>query len=330
MKKTSKILASIVILFVIAGLTLPLLKIYAAESAPSQDNSQASQDSQASLEQVQGTVDELVQLKDDSSISAQEKEKQEIQIRKKALDQILDLSLSDIKNLEDKLNALTLTTDDQKAARGLFLAILDKNINYSESLKVDVDKDGITLDEIKNLAQEYKDWRANNYDTYVKKMTAFILIYQEQGVLKIANIRLDKIISDLNNLEKTNLINKEDTWDLLNLSMNSLGNAKIYNDSAAKIVAGYVQDLLAAASSTQEQITATTSPESLVETLATSSQLKIEMASTTATSTATSAKQINIDDKSHSLIEQSLQEIKNAYNDFIKISNIVSQKLNLK
>lgn len=328
MKKTSKLLASIVILFVIAGLTLPLLKIYAAESAPAQDGTQAS------LEQVQGTVDELIQLKDDSNIPDKEKEAQEIQIRKKAMDQIIDLSLSEIKNLENKLNSLKLTTDEQKEEMAIFLNILDKNINYSEELKTNVDKDGLTSNEIKKMAQEYKDWRAENYDIYIKKITAFILIFQEKDVLKIANTRLDKIVSDLTNLEKSNLIAKEDTWNLINLSIKSLGNAQIYNNKAERIISGYVQDLITAASSTQEissstpDILSATSSENLINT-ATSTQI-IDATSTTSTTMASSSKaQIEIENESHNLIEQSLKEIKNAYNDFIAISNLVSKKLKL-
>lgn len=329
-KKLSKIFTSIIIALVVIGLTLPLIGVFAAETTPLQENLQTP------LEQVQNKVDELVELKDNSTLSDQEKESQEIQIRKEALDQIVDLSLAETKNLEDKLNALTLESDDQKAAKEKFLEILDRNINYSVDLKKNIDKENITLDEVKNLAQEYKDWRADNYGIYVKKITAFTLVFQEKAVLKIANIRLDKIMSDLKNLQNAKILKKEDTWNLINLSMKSLTNAKIFNSNAETIISKSIKkDLLDVASSTPASEMASTSPENLTQTATSSLSEKLGTSglatSTISTATTTSALQITAEeDKAQVLIEKSLKEIKNAYNYFISISNIVNKKLKIK
>jgi hypothetical protein len=172
-----------------------------------------------------------------------------------------------------------------------------------------------------------------------------VLVFQEKGVLEVAKVRLDKIMSDLKNLQNAKILKTTDTSDLINLSMKSLANAQLYNSNAESIISKSIKkDLLdiasstpLSASSTPALETATTSIENTDQT-ATSSLLEKLNASGSATSTdsiatATSTLQkINTieEDKAQILIEKSLKEIKNAYNNFISISNLVSKKLKLK
>lgn len=323
MKKISKAVIFIVIALVILGLTLPLLKINAQENL------------QIPLKEVENKIDELTELKDDSALSDKEKEVKEIQVRKEALAQIADLSLLEIKNLENKINALELKAKDEIAIKEKFLEIFENNRKYSENLKKNIEKENLTLEEIKNLAQEYKDWRNDNYDCYVKKITVFILVFQEKQVLKIANVRLDKIMLDLKKLENARILKKEDTWNLINSSMKSLTNAQIFNNDAETIIIGIIKKYaIDTASSTPVEIAATTSEILLQnEKMASSSPVvSIEtMASKDEISKATSTPQIiSEEDKAQTLIEKSLKEIKNAYNNFISISDKVRFKLKIK
>ena len=323
MKKTSKIFASFVVTLVIIGLTLPLIKTFA------QDNMQTP------LQNVENKVGELAQLKDNSSLSDTEKQAQEIQIRKDALNQIVNLSLLETKNLENKLNSLDLQSDDQNAAKDGFLDILQKTNDYSSELKNNINKDGLALDEVKSFAQEYKDWRKNHYDNYIEEMTAFILVFQEKQVLKTANTRLDKIMSDLKKLENAKILKKIDTFNLTNQSLKSLTNAQILNSKAETLIVAVIKkDIIPMASSTlltdlnTASTTVATSTENLIQSTGTTT---LSLATTTQLliSATTTAKVISDSAKAHSFVEKSLQEIKNAYANFISISNFVNKKLKL-
>ncbi|MHB9019643.1 MAG: hypothetical protein ACYC3G_02065, partial [Minisyncoccota bacterium] len=187
----------------------------------------------------------------------------------------------------------------------------------------------------KNLAQEYKDWREQNYNIYVKKLTVFILTFQEKNVLKTANTRLEKIMTDIKKLESAKILKKEDTWKFIDSAMKSLTNAQIFNSNAEKIITDLIEkDIIYIASSTPETIikTSTTTPEKIIELMienpeesATSSALKL--ATTTSTDLIKSPLEISLENEAQTLIEKSLQEIKDAYGSFISISNKVKAKL---
>ena len=335
MKKIFRILVIIIITLVVLSLTLS--PIFA------QENTQTPKNLQPSSKEVANKIDELVELKDDSALSDQDKEIKEIQIRKEALGKITSLSLLEIKNLKDKINSLDFESDAQTAIKERFLEILDNNKKYSEELKIKTENEKITLEEVKNLAQEYKDWREDNYNNYVKKLTVFILAFQEKNVLKTANTRLEKIMTDLKKLETAKILKKEDTSKFINSAMKSLANAQIFNSKAEKIIIGIIKkDILDVATSTPASVatstselieTATTTPEKLIikpveESLASST---VKLTATAPMVSTSSPREIILEeDNAQILIEKSLKEIKNAYNNFISISIKVSQKLKIK
>jgi len=318
MKKALK--TFVIIIIILVTLSLGLSPIFAQENL------------QAPNKEVANKVDELVELKDDSTLSDQDKEVKEIQIRKEALGKITDLSLVEIKNLEGKINSLDFGSDAQIKIKEKFLEILDNNKKYSEDLKTKTENDKITLDEVKNLAQEYKDWREENYNQYVKKLTVFVLTFQEKDVLKTANTRLEKIMADLKKLENAKIIKKEDTWKYIDSAMKSLANAQIFNSNAEKIIINAIEkDIINIASSTPEMTAeiATTTPEK-IEKPAIKPAIEISAASSTVKLATSTPKIIKEEDNAQTLIERSLKEIKNAYASFISISAKVSQKLKLK
>jgi len=329
MKKLFRI--SVIIIIALVILSLTLTPIFAQENL------------QTPNKEVSNKVDELVELKDDNTLSEKDKELKEIQIRKEALGKITNLSLLEIKNLEAKINSLDLTSNTQNEIKEKFLEILDNNKKYSEELKTKTENDKLTLEEVKNLAQEYKDWREKNYNKYVKQLTIFILTFQEKNVLKTANTRLEKIMIDIKKLESAKILKKEDTWKYIESAMKSLTNAQIFNSDAEKLIIEVIErDIINAATSTiasaatltSEPIeTATTTSEKIEEPIIkpaeeSTASSTAKLATTTPMTSTSSLQEIILEeDSAQTLIEKSLQEIKNAYTSFISISNKVKAKL---
>lgn len=316
MKKIFKIFVIVIISLVVLSLTLS--PIFAQENL------------QAPNKEVANKVGELVELKDDNTLSDEDREIKEIVIRREALDKIANLSLLEIKNLEDKINSLDLNSDIQIQIKERFLEILDNNRKYSEDLKIKTENDELTLEEVKDLAQKYKDWREENYNKYVKKLTVFTLAFQEKSVLKTANIRLEKIMADLGKLESAKLIKKEDTWKYIDSAMKSLTNAQIFNSNAEKIIIDVIEKcVLYPASSTPEAMPeiATSTLEKIGEPLTKPVPVTEEFTASSTAKLATSTQEIIPENDAQALIERSLKEIKNAYNSFISISNKVKAKL---
>ena len=315
MIKISKTFSIIIITLVILGLILPFSNIFAQENL------------QDPLKEVSNKVDELIELKDDNTLSDEEKEIKEIQVRKEALEKIITLSLIETENLIIKLSALELVSENQIAIKDSFVEILKNNEVYSKELGEKIKEENLSLDDVKNLAQEYKDWRDENYNKYIKKITVFLLTFQEKQVLKTAEIRLEKIMSDLKKLEDLKIIKKDDTLKFITASTKNLANAQILNSKAEeKIMLAIERDILEVASST-ESMTATSTAEAIMMLAVEPEEQLGEVEKEAATS---SIEIILEEDEAQSLVEESLQEIKNAYANFIDISNKVSQRLRLR
>lgn len=315
MIKISKTFSIIIITLVILGLILPFSNIFAQENL------------QAPLKEVSNKVDELIELKDDNTLSDEEKEIREIRVRKEALEKIITLSLIETENLVLKLSTLELSSENQVAIKDRFVEILKNNEVYSKELGEEIKEENLSLDDVKNLAQEYKDWRDENYNKYIKKITVFLLTFQEKQVLKTAETRLEKIMSDLKKLEDLKIIKKDDTLKFITASTKNLANAQILNSKAEeKIMLAIERDILEVASSTESMMATSTAEAMMMLTVEPKEQLE-EVEKEVATS---SIEIILEEDEAQSLVEESLQEIKNAYANFIDISNKVSQRLKLR
>ncbi|MDD5547800.1 MAG: hypothetical protein PHN74_02825 [Candidatus Pacebacteria bacterium] len=293
MKKISKILLIIVILFVTLGMLLPIFNLHAQESL---------------LKEVVGSVDDLINIKDNSSLSDEERLSQEIEARKSALLKIVDLSLNEIENLGDKLKSLSLTGEKATALKDQFLAILGQNEQYSGQLKESLSSDkAFSLDEIKQVAKDFKDWRETYYNENVRKILSFVIVFQEKSILKTADARLEKIISDLRKLESAKLIKREDSWNYLNSAIKNLANANLLNNKAEILLMSTLEDMINASTSTEVFLN-----DPLNNKKATSTEIKTENKNY---------------DSIKSMVEKSMNEIKNAYKNFVDISNKIRKKL---
>ncbi|TSC96903.1 MAG: Uncharacterized protein Athens071426_359 [Parcubacteria group bacterium Athens0714_26] len=309
MKKFTRLFLIIVILFVILGLILPLLKIDAAENPDPKTDS---------LKGVMNNINELNNLKDNNNLSAEEKDAKELELRKDALSKILDLTLMEIDSFKNNLESLQLEKGKQTDTKNQLLDLLNTDKQYSENLKETLQNE-LSLDDTKNLTQEFKDWKDANYNFDIQKITSFTLVFQEKYVLKIADTRLNKINSDLKKLEGMKLISKEDNRKSLDSATKSLTNAHNLYSSAENLLMNALKNEFNASSTLLNDSLATTTIKDANEA---SSTIKT-------TSTGTTTPQFEKRDDIKLLIEKSFNEVKNAYKYFLDISNKVRKKLGL-
>ncbi len=153
---------------------------------------------------LEKSVNELLTAKDstDSALSPEE----ELKHRKNIVVSASKLALEEIDSFRKKINDLKPTEDYFKSQKDEFLKILDSlEIHYDSVIK---NAEEITeVDKIKELAIIEKNYRETEYVIYSNKILQFILIFQTESLVKSAEIRYEKIGSDLGKLEKANLIN---------------------------------------------------------------------------------------------------------------------------
>ncbi len=161
---------------------------------------------------VEDSVNELLTVRDDTSLSDAEKLVKELELRKKILSEVLSLSLDEVSKLTAKINSLPEFAEDsrERALQDEYKAALESYAAYytEQSKKLG---ELTTIDEVKSLAQEIKDYRDNTYNPQVQQIVNFVLIFYNENVLKLATTRLDKITADIEKLEKLGYI-KPDTF----------------------------------------------------------------------------------------------------------------------
>lgn len=276
--KMKSLFKIIIVTMVILGLVLPLFALRAEEGEPTKIQL---------LGEIGSLVNELIVLKDNPSLSAEEKENQEITLRKEALLKILALSLLETGDLKEKLKALDLENEEQKKIQNILFVLLAGYEDYYLELKERLLEEELFLGDLKDLTKEFKQWRKENYSKNVALVLNFILVFSEKSALKTADLRLEKIISDLNKLENAKLIKKQDFQELLNASIQHLTQAHLLNKKAKDL-------LMLTASTTLANLTAAPVDE------------KNEV---------------------RFLVKEALEEMKTAYKIFLEISQGVKQQL---
>jgi uncharacterized protein YfkK (UPF0435 family) len=159
----------------------------------------------ANTEDLNQSVNQLIEVKDDKSISEAERLAKELEARKQVVKDALSLSLKEISGLETSLKALK--SKDERV-----IAFQKSSLEYLESAKAFYEEkaelvDSIEdLEEIKSLAQTIKDYRDAGYNTTTERINNFLLLSQTDNLIKVAQTRWTKIDADLNKLERGQFI----------------------------------------------------------------------------------------------------------------------------
>ncbi|MBI4992339.1 MAG: hypothetical protein HZB99_03930 [Candidatus Harrisonbacteria bacterium] len=203
------------------GLFSPFSRIYAQENLKSV------------LREVAGKIEGIGEIENNRLLTDEQRGQREATARKEALGKIFDLTLLEDKDLKNKLNNLENLSEDQETAREILLSIFTENENAYQEMQKRLAA-AKTLEEVKRLAVDFKNWRNIVYSPKVEKIISFVLVFQQQKTLAIAQERLAKIKADLEELENSGLVTKEDTDNLIQIAESSLQKAEEINKQAEK------------------------------------------------------------------------------------------------
>src|SRR3989344_5933246 len=247
-------------------------------------------DLKSTLREVAEKIEEISAIKNNESLDKEEREKRELRARTEALAKIFELTLLEDNDLKNRLLVLKNLTDEQIKIKDALLKLLGENKNAYDELRPRLES-AVILNQIKQLAADFKNWRRSVYNPKVEKILSFSLVFQQKNTLNIAENRLKKIQSDLQRLE--------DASSLLRKAIQELNQAKNLNRQAEELVTKILAEEFF-------QIT----PNLDLTNIDNPDELKL--------SNSPSVK---------SLIEESLKHIKTAYRLFLDIGKIVREKL---
>ena len=197
----------------------------------------------AKAENKEGILEEITEIKIET-----------VDDRKSALLAIVDLTLLEIQDLEKKLNAIKDLGGRYLDMRNSFLEQLEAYNNYLESIKELLNSTEFTIESVQKLAQELKDWRENEYTPTIKNIVNFIIFFQNQTILKIADNRLNKISLDLKRFKAAKLLETGTLEPLLMKAGDNLKKAELFNDEATALLSTSTAPIIGSDKTLQELI----------------------------------------------------------------------------
>ncbi len=268
---------------------------------------------------VQKALDSTKQFLDDLITSKDENSGNDMTLRVQTFNQIIDLSEAEAKDFEFKL----LAVDKDSKLDGWKKSALkgfDQAIAFFDSEK-DLVGDGKSLDlaGIKKIAQDFKSWRDVNYLPLVGQTQDFLLIKQEAKGIQTAQSRFQKITSDLKGLKQSTISNSTDIKSSMDNAKKSIDQAVDLNNQATDL---FVNNYIKMSNSSSTEVATSSNVSN-----ATADDATIASSTSTATSSpadvSASISIVSIKD----LVKSSLNKIKDAYQGFIDISNLVRKLL---
>ena len=112
-----------------------------------------------------------------------------------ALNNVVNITDEEIKNMGNELNALEDLTDGENAMISDSMETLANLRMYVKLVRTDTTQEA-TLNTILSLAQKFKEWRDGPYTVAVGPIIRFTSVFQSKNAIKAANIRLGAILKD--------------------------------------------------------------------------------------------------------------------------------------
>jgi len=284
---------------------------------------------QEAFEDVEDQVEDLVVAKDEGQLD-------DLALRIATFKKVVELSVSEAKDLKIKLLSLDQVKETASSWREERINNLNQAlVYYDEQQQLIEDYEIISLETIKSLASDFKNWRERTYLPVAEQVNEFLLIKQEQDAIEIAKRRWQRIDKDITKLEESNLRGVAVLRELLESAGEQVDESVTINTNAQDL---FFNRYIFIATSTEEEEesyatssqTSTTTIDGLEENQPAHSPQEILDEQPDATSTevdATSTEPLPPPLSIKDLVKDSLAKIKEAYRIFIEMSNLVRELL---
>jgi len=165
--------------------------------------------------------------------------------RQKIFYKVMELSEAELKNLKDL---------DYSQKKDEFLKKLSEFEVYNKEVKEKISKTE-TIEDLKNLAVDFKNWREETYNPQVRIMINFSLILKQKEILATTTERFEKIEKDVKKLTNLGLEQKQQLNSLLDIAKNRLGLANDSFQKAKTVLDDYLYATSTLSTTTESTIT---------------------------------------------------------------------------
>ena len=175
--------------------------------------------------------------------------------RQKTFYKVMELSRAELKNLNENLNGLKTDKDsDYAKKKDEFLKKLSEFEIYDKEVEEEISKTK-TVEDLKNLAVDFKNWREEAHNPQVQIMMNFSLILKQKEILATTTERFEKIEKDVKKLTNLGLEQKQQLNSLLDIAKNRLGLANDSFQKAKTVLDDYLYATSTLSTTTESTIT---------------------------------------------------------------------------
>lgn len=252
------------------------------------------------------SVTALIIAKDEIEPGKKLTPEEELSYRKNIIDNALALSLKEVSSIKEKVTGITPANEAFVKIKAEIISELDElERHYREAKDVALLAD--TAEKIKKLASEERVYRETVHSATVSRAIDFILVLQTEMLIKNAEIRYEKIASDLKKLERANLI-------ISGRFSKEMGEAKQYIETARALIAKARSAMIPAT----EEVPNENNEDQEVSDVSANIKEKEDIKEAAPSST------------SRDLAEAAITNLKSGYDSFIKISVSVKRILGIR
>lgn len=261
---------------------------------------------QKAFESVKGQVDNLVSAKDENNTN-------ELALRIETFKKVIELSLTEAKDLKVKLLGFDFTEEEMSLWQKNMIEKLNAAVKYYEEQKQSFDdkEKAIDLETIKTAAQEFKNWREENYLGASNQINDFLLISEESQAVRTTKKRFQKISDDVQKIQRTKIRNELNKF--LSRADGLVKEGEQMNKDAENLF--------------REKYIVIPEEKTVVSTSSASENIEIKNTSTTNVEPEATSTDIIPTLSIKDLVKGSLVNLKGAYQIFIEMSNYVRKLL---
>lgn len=187
------------------------------------------------LGEINGKIDRIDKIKGDQILGNEEKDIQETEARKDALSKILEITILENNDLKEKLESFSNLPENEQRIKEALIKSLEENLSTYQIMKERLEEIE-TVIQVKQLASDFKNWRALVYNQKTEKITAFISVLKQKEALETAKERLQNIKKDIEKIEAAEIFKREDSEEILKKAADGIENAEILNNKAEKMI----------------------------------------------------------------------------------------------
>lgn len=183
------------------------------------------------LQETQEDIDKLIKAKDEDSHF-------DVALCIELFKEATNLSMTEAKNLKIKLIALDKIENERLINwKDEVVEKLNEIIGYYENIKENASENesSLVLEEIQQMAIDFKTWREENYLPLQDEIQNLLLIKKEKEALQISNRRLEKISNDITILEQAGFSQIDELKNMFENAEKLIENAEVENEEAMEL-----------------------------------------------------------------------------------------------